>query len=232
MYLTDTFGINRMTFLTVSARYNYAQTQTRDNTGLEPDLNGDNTFSRVTPAIGLNWNPSRAFNTFIGYNEGMRVPTPAELTCADPSAPCKLPNAFLADPPLEPVLAKTFELGTRGAITSALSYTASLYRTNLSNDIQFVSASSTGATGYFQNVGTTRRQGLELGMQNVLAQADGTGCVQLHRRDLPDPIHGLEPKQLERECSRRYPGPTRRLHPRHPQEQLQAAASTTRSPRG
>ena len=115
MYLTDTFGINKITFLTVSARYNYAQTQTRDNTGLEPQLNGDNTFSRVTPAIGLNWNPTRAFNTYISYNEGMRVPTPAELTCADPTAPCKLPNAFLADPPLEPVLAKTFELGTRGA---------------------------------------------------------------------------------------------------------------------
>jgi iron complex outermembrane recepter protein len=165
VYLTDTFGINRITFLTVSARYNYAQTQTRDNTGLEPDLNGDNTFSRVTPAIGLNWNPTRALNTYVSYNEGMRVPTPAELTCADPNAPCKLPNAFLADPPLEPVLAKTFELGTRGAITETLSYTASLYRTNLQNDIQFVSASSSGTLGYFQNVGTTRRQGLDLGMQ-------------------------------------------------------------------
>jgi iron complex outermembrane recepter protein len=165
VYLTDTFGINRITFLTLSARYNYAQTQTLDNTGQEPDLNGDNTFSRLTPAIGLNWNPNRAFNTYISYNEGMRVPTPAELTCADPNAPCKLPNAFLADPPLEPVLAKTFELGTRGAITETLSYTASLYRTNLQNDIEFVSASSSGTLGYFQNVGTTRRQGLELGLQ-------------------------------------------------------------------
>jgi outer membrane receptor protein involved in Fe transport len=165
VYATDTFGINKSAFLTVSARYNYARTQTRDNTGLEPDLNGDHSFSRLTPAIGLNWNPTRAFNTFIGYNEGMRVPTPAELTCADPSAPCKLPNAFLADPPLEPVLAKTFELGTRGAITDTLSYSAALYRTNLQNDIQFVSASSSGTLGYFQNVGTTRRQGLELGMQ-------------------------------------------------------------------
>jgi iron complex outermembrane receptor protein len=165
VYLTDTFGINRITFLTVSARYNYAQTQTTDNTGTEPGLNGDNTFSRVTPAIGLNWNPTRAFNTFISYNEGMRVPTPAELTCADPNAPCKLPNAFLADPPLEPVIAKTFELGTQGAITKWLSYNATAYRTNLYNDIEFVSASSTGAAGYFQNVGTTRRQGLELGMQ-------------------------------------------------------------------
>ena len=166
IYLTDTFGINKATFLTVSGRYNYAKTQTRDNTGLEPQLNGDNTFSRVTPAIGLNWNPTRAFNTYVSYNEGMRVPTPAELTCADPTAPCKLPNAFLADPPLEPVIAKTFELGTRGHITNTLTYSAGLYRTNLSNDIQFVSASSTGTTGFFQNVGTTRRQGLELGMQN------------------------------------------------------------------
>ena len=33
----------------------------------------------------------------------MRVPSPVELTCADPNAPCTLPNIFVADPPLQPV---------------------------------------------------------------------------------------------------------------------------------
>jgi hypothetical protein len=92
----------------------------------------------------------------------MRVPTPAELTCADPTAPCKLPNAFLADPPLEPVLAKTFELGTARHPTRCPIAQASLH--HLSNDIQFVSASSAGTTG-FPECGHHAAAGPELGMQ-------------------------------------------------------------------
>jgi outer membrane receptor protein involved in Fe transport len=167
LFVTDTFSINNITHLTLSGRYNWADIKIRNQSDdpADDDLNGDHSFDRFNPAIGLNWNPNARFNTWASYNEGMRVPTPAELTCADPSAPCKLPNAFLADPPLDPVIAKTFELGTRGALAPRWSYTASVYRTDLEDDIQFISASGSGVLGYFQNVGKTRRQGLELGLQ-------------------------------------------------------------------
>jgi outer membrane receptor protein involved in Fe transport len=165
LFLTDTFSFNDITHLTLAGRYNWATIKISDNSGLEPDLNGEHDFDRFNPAIGLNWNPSALFNTWASYNEGMRVPTAAELTCADPTAPCKLPNAFLADPPLDPVISKTFELGTRGALSPRWSYSASAYRTDLEDDIQFISASGSGVLGYFQNVGKTRRQGLELGLQ-------------------------------------------------------------------
>jgi outer membrane receptor protein involved in Fe transport len=101
----------------------------------------------------------------VTYNEGMRAPTPMELTCANPLAPCTLPNAFLSDPPLKPVVSKTFELGTRGMLAAKTSYNASLFRTDLRDDIQFITASASNTAGYFQNVGKTRRQGLELGLQ-------------------------------------------------------------------
>ena len=39
-----------------------------------------------------------------------------ELACADAQAPCNLPNAFLADPPLEQVVAKSYEGGLRGKL--------------------------------------------------------------------------------------------------------------------
>lgn len=161
LFATDTLALTSNTFLTLSGRYNHAKVKLSDNIGTA--LNGNHTFNRFNPAVGLNWNPSAMFNTWLGYNEGMRAPSPVELTCADPGAPCKLPNAFLADPPLKPVVSKTFELGTRGAITNNLSYTASAYRTTLRDDIQFVSENG-GGLGYFQNVGKTRRQGLELGL--------------------------------------------------------------------
>ena len=95
----------------------------------------------------------------------MRAPTAVELTCADPTAPCPLPNAFLSDPPLQAVIAKTVELGGRGMLSANTSWSAALYRANLDNDIQFVSASAAGAVGYFTNIPQTRRQGFELGLQ-------------------------------------------------------------------
>jgi outer membrane receptor protein involved in Fe transport len=75
-----------------------------------------------------------------------------------------LPNAFLADPPLKPVVSKTFEIGARGQATSWLGWSAALFRTDLRDDLQFISTSGAGVnTGYFANVGNTRRQGIELG---------------------------------------------------------------------
>ncbi|MFH0350612.1 MAG: hypothetical protein ACHBMF_01585 [Chromatiales bacterium] len=55
------------------------------------------------------------------YSESARAPTPVELSCADPDAPCNLPNSFLADPPFEQVVAKVFEGGLRGRVQDFLS---------------------------------------------------------------------------------------------------------------
>ena len=168
IFATDTFSFNPQTHLTLSGRFNRAEVSIRDRSGTEPQLNGDHHFTRFNPAIGLNWNPNATFNTWAGYNEGMRVPTPMELTCADEADPCKLPNAFLADPPLEPVVSKTFELGTRGALAADTFYSVSAYRTDLEDDIQFITVS--GVSGFFDNVGKTRRQGIELGLQTRLGK--------------------------------------------------------------
>jgi len=86
-----------------------------------------------------------------------------ELTCANAAAPCKLPNIFLSDPPLKQVVSRTVELGARGTLGPAAPWSAALYRTDLDNDIQFIAAGE-GAlnAGFFQNVGKTRRQGIEL----------------------------------------------------------------------
>jgi outer membrane receptor protein involved in Fe transport len=93
----------------------------------------------------------------------MRAPTPIELTCADPAAPCKLPNNFIADPDLRKVVSRTFEAGLRGRIATDTQWSAAIYRTELTDDIQFISAGGAALNvGFFQNVGKTRREGLEL----------------------------------------------------------------------
>ena len=167
-YFTDTFGITDSLPLTIAGRYNVARIRLNDELGTVPGIDGTSTFQRFNPALGLNYNPTKAINSYISYNEGMRAPTPVELTCADPSAPCPLPNAFVSDPPLRAVVAKTFELGARGSPVGGTAWSAALYRTNLYDDIQFVSGSPSGTTGFFTNIPRTRRQGVELNLKQQL----------------------------------------------------------------
>jgi outer membrane receptor protein involved in Fe transport len=149
--------------MTLAGRYNWAKATIGDESGVQPLLDGNHTFSRFNPAIGFNWNPTPYFTAYATYNEGMRSPTAIELACADPAAPCSLPNDFIADPDLKPVISKTFEIGARGRIGNHTTWSAAAYSTTLTDDIQFVSSQGAASTlGYFQNVGKTRRQGFEL----------------------------------------------------------------------
>ena len=162
-YVADTIALNRAWSVTLSGRFNAARVTTTDRTGESPAIDGKNIFRRFNPAAGVTWMESERLNVFGGFSQGMRVPSPVELTCADPNAPCTLPNIFVADPPLQPVRATTYEAGIRGSVRATGFYRAALYRTNLADDIQFISAGSGAVNaGYFQNVGKTRRQGIEL----------------------------------------------------------------------
>src|SRR5262249_55908420 len=109
------------------------------------------------------FNPRPGLTFYAGYSEGMRAPTAVELTCADPAAPCQLPNDFLADPPLAAEVAHTLEVGARGR-DQLWEWSATLYQSRLSNDLEFISSSAGAANaGFYANVGATRRSGLELG---------------------------------------------------------------------
>jgi iron complex outermembrane receptor protein len=98
------------------------------------------------------------------YAINNRAPTASELECANPSAPCLLPTNLASDPPLKQVVAKTVEVGARGTISDAslgkFGWDLSVYRNNSENDIYGIS--TTIASGFFQNVGSTRREGGDL----------------------------------------------------------------------
>jgi iron complex outermembrane recepter protein len=163
IYFTDTFSFTDEWSMTFAGRYNWTRTTIGDESGIQPLLDGRHTFSRFNPAVGINWNPTSSFTAYFTYNEGMRTPTSIELACADPAAPCSLPNDFIADPSLKPVISKTFEVGARGRIGSHTQWSAAAFSTTLDDDIQFISSNGASSTlGFFQNVGKTRRQGFEL----------------------------------------------------------------------
>jgi outer membrane receptor protein involved in Fe transport len=132
----------------------------------------------------------------------MRAPTPVELTCADPDAPCRLPNNFLSDPPLQLVTARTLEAGARGKWGEAGKWSAAVYRTALGNDIQFVSSVAGAANaGYFRNVGRTRRQGIELAAGERAAAFEVEGRLSLVDATFQSPFLEASPNNSSSDAS-------------------------------
>ena len=173
LYGTDTYSFNEQWHLTLSGRYNVAKVKLSgyniDDASVSHDLSGRHFYSRFNPAVGLNFNPSKALNLYGGYNEGMRAATPVELSCADRLNPCALPNSFASDPHLKAVVSRTWEGGARGEFLAGFNWNVGLYRTENENDIQFISDPTNPTTfGFFDNVGKTLRQGLELGLSGKL----------------------------------------------------------------
>ena len=174
LYATDTFSLTDQLHVTLSGRYNRAivnlsgtSLDLTDDTLVPGDLDGHHRYSRFNPALGVNFNPSKSFNLYGGYSEGMRAPSPVELACADPDHPCALPNAFAGDPPLKMVVSRTWEGGARGRLGESVHWNAGVFHAENTDDILFIASSTSGA-GYFQNVGKTLRQGVELGMHGKL----------------------------------------------------------------
>ena len=159
IYGTNTFSITPRLHFTLSGRYNSTEIILRDQIGVE--LNGDHTFGRFNPSAGLTYQFHNLLSFYGSYSEASRVPTPVELTCADPEAPCKLPNAFVADPPLDQVITKTWETGLRGEL-GGLAWNADFFRATSFDDLIFISSGALTNEGYFENVARTLRPGVEL----------------------------------------------------------------------
>jgi outer membrane receptor for ferric coprogen and ferric-rhodotorulic acid len=71
------------------------------------------------------------------------------------------------DPVLNKVVSKTFEAGMRGNLTTDVKWSTAIYRTENHDDIHFIATNSTNGMGYFDNVGKTRRQGLDAGLSGT-----------------------------------------------------------------
>lgn len=172
LFATDTVALAERWHLTFAARYNRTRIENRDRInpgGGAASLDGDHTFSRLNPALGLSYSPARALSAYLGYNEGSRTPSAVELGCANPARPCRLPNAMAGDPPLRQVVTQTWEAGLQGRWSPATSWSAGVFRAESTDDILFVAAPAVTGFGYFKNFGATLRQGLELGFTHRAA---------------------------------------------------------------
>ena len=161
-FVTNTWSATTRLTVTGAARFNWTAVTLRDQIGTA--LNGDHRFRRVNPAAGVTFQARPDVNFYGSYTQSSRVPTPVELTCADPEDPCRLPNAFVSDPSLEQIVAQTWEAGARGTRGPA-TWAVATFATRATDDIIFVSSGTLRGEGHFENVSATRRAGLEASME-------------------------------------------------------------------
>lgn len=172
LYAADFFTVAPRATLMASARLTHSSVRLRDQLGDE--LNGDHAFTRLNPAAGLTFAVTPQTTAYGSVSLSSRVPTPSELSCADPADPCRLPNAFVADPPLAQVVATTVEAGVRGHVRqSTLDWNATFFSTRNRDDIIFISSGALTSEGHFENVGDTARRGLEAGVSGRLGRRAG-----------------------------------------------------------
>jgi iron complex outermembrane recepter protein len=166
-YATDTFDLTPALSLTASGRYNVANIDLQDQLGT--NLTGDNRYTHFNPAIGGAYKLLPTLTAYAGISENTRTPTASEIECSSPTQLCLLPTNLAGDPPtLRQVVAHTTELGLRGRnpdlfiAGDALTWNLSVFRTLLHDDIYGIATSV--SQGFFQNIGDTRRQGIEAGV--------------------------------------------------------------------
>jgi iron complex outermembrane receptor protein len=143
-------------------RYDYIHVPFEDE--LDPTADTTNNFSRLSPRAGLSLEVGPGASVYGSVGQSFRAPAILELACADETAACPLPFALGDDPPLDPVVATTFELGGQIVRGPAI-VSASVYRTNVRDDISFIQSETAVFEGFFDNIGDTRREGVELGVQ-------------------------------------------------------------------
>ncbi len=210
IYFTDTWSLTNALRLTFAGRYNYTDVSLRDQSREQPELNGDHNFSRFNPSVGVTFTPAQHINFYASYSESNRAPTPIELACnegvfevarefaiedgEDPDAidfECRLPNAFLADPPLDDVVAKSYELGVRGVV-NASNYRLGFFHTTNEDDILF---QTTGrSTGLFANVDQTKRRGFESALAGAFGKLNWSVAYSYIEATFEDDFMALSPQ--------------------------------------
>lgn len=171
LYAADTLDLGSRLSLTLAARYDNTRVTLADRSGQSPELDGQHEYGRVNPALGLTWRGDGGLLAYASLSQASRAPTAVELACADENAPCSLPNAFLADPPLDEVVARTAEVGVRGRGKAGFTWHIGAFHTVNRDDILFQTTGGAQANvGFFDNVSDTRRQGIELELSQKIGQ--------------------------------------------------------------
>jgi outer membrane receptor protein involved in Fe transport len=117
---------------------------------------------------------------------------------------------------------KTWEAGVRGKLAAGRAGTPACSAPTNDDDILFVADNAAGF-GYFRNVGKTRRQGVELGIDSRFGRCHAVGQLHIPGRDVPQRRDRERRGQQQRGRRRQHRNPFRRPHTPDPAPYVQGA---------
>ena len=130
-HITDTISLN------IGGRFNRDHVLMEDlSEDGDDSLDGNHRFTQFNPAIGLDIALTEHSLINLAFSQSSRTPSPAELSCADEDDPCRLPNGFVAAPPLDQVVTQTIEANYAAAFND-IELTLNIYRSKSQDDIIF-----------------------------------------------------------------------------------------------
>ena len=128
-------------------------------TKTNPDDSGRVTYSATTPVVGVQFSPADNLRLYASYGKGFETPSYNELGYRSDG------QAGLAFN-LQPQRSRNEEVGAKWQIVPALEFDAAAFRADTRNELT-VNTNQNGRATY-QNVGSSRRQGMEFSLTGQL----------------------------------------------------------------
>ncbi len=160
-YLQSSWQLSDALSLDAGVRYSSIWFDANDHyiTAANGDDSGEASYHKWLPAGALKYKVTDAWNVYLSAGRGFETPTINELSY-------RFGGQNGLNLALKPSTSDTVELGSKTRIGNGL-FSAALFQTDTDNEI-VVDASSGGRTTY-KNAGKTRRQGLELSLDQQFA---------------------------------------------------------------
>lgn len=147
--------------LLLGVRHDEVRFRARDHyvTPTNPDDSGGVVYSATTPVAGLVFRPGDNLRLYASYGEGFETPSFNELGYRSDGLP-----GLAFD--LRPARSRNLELGAKWQLSRALAFDAAAFRADTRDELA-VRSNENGRSTY-QNVGRTRRQGVEFALSGEL----------------------------------------------------------------
>lgn len=131
-------------------------------TASNPDDSGHVQYSATTPVVGLQFRAGDDVRLYASYGKGFETPSYNELGYRSDGQ-----GGLAFD--LKPARSRNLEVGAKWRISRSLEFDTAAFRADTADELS-VATNQSGRSTY-QNVGQTRRQGVELSLSGELGDA-------------------------------------------------------------
>lgn len=149
--------------LTAGARYDKVTFDIDDR--IRPNLSVTQSFDQVSPRVALRYDVRPGVSVYTSVARGFEVPTNSELTASPDTI-----RGLNTD--LRPSSLVNYEVGAKALVASRVLFDAAVYRTNVTGEFLSRTVVIPGVAfprTIYENVGRTRRTGLELSATTLVA---------------------------------------------------------------